>query len=188
MLNRRFGKRLTPAAVTWTGLAAHAPIAYLIAENHLLPAGFLLAFFGLFDTLDGALARVQHTDSPKGMFLDASTDRLKEIILYVGFTVLFVRSYPDWAAVAAVLACGLSLGVSYVKAKGEAAISAMPGAVDHQALNRIFGEGIGSFEVRITLLIIGCLFGIPDLAVAAVASVALFTLIGRFKKVMRALS
>ncbi len=187
VLDRRFGKAITPAGITWTGFVAHLPIAYLIAHNDLIIAGLLLILFGLFDTLDGALARVQKKASPKGMFLDASTDRLKEVILYTGFTVLFIRLDLDWAAVASTLACGLSLSVSYVKAKGEAALASLETKIDHQTLNRIFDDGIGSFETRIALLVIGCLAGTPEWAIVVIIALTLTTVVTRFNKIMKAL-
>lgn len=188
LLDRHIGTWLTPNLITWTGFAAHLPIAYLISQNHLLAAGLLLIFFGLFDTLDGALANVQGKTSPRGMFLDASTDRLQEVLLFSGFAVLFIQDGPVWAAALATFTCGLSLAVSYVKAKGEAALAAQSTVIDHTVLNRAFGDGIGSFEVRITLLVIGCLLGIPEFAILVVSGIALATLTSRMRDILRALA
>ena len=58
-----------------------------IINNQLPQAALLLAVFGLFDTLDGELARLQGTESPQGAFLDSVTDRMKEILVYVGLAV-----------------------------------------------------------------------------------------------------
>lgn len=186
-LDRVTRSRITASDVTWVGFVAHVPIAYLIASGQLLLAGILLAFFGLFDTLDGALARVQKTASPAGMFLDASTDRLKEVLLYTGLAAYFLEFGPDWAAVASVLACGASLSVSYVKAKGEAALASQKKQISHDKLNRLFDDGIGSFETRILVLVIGCVAAIPDYAVGLVCALALYTLAVRFARISKAL-
>lgn len=187
-INNRFGSRITASDITWTGFVAHLPIAYFIIDGQLVLAGLLLIFFGLFDTLDGALARAQNTASVSGMFLDASTDRIKEVILYSAFAVYFLQFQPEWGAVAAVAACGISLCVSYVKAKGEAAIALTAHKMTHAQLNRLFGDGIGSFETRMLLLVIGCLFGIPEWTIAVVVAISFYTLCTRFTKIMKALN
>ena len=76
VLNRVTGGKLTPNHVTWLALFLHLPIAWLIASNYLISAGFLVFIIGLFDTLDGSLARLQGRVSNVGGFLDAVTDRL----------------------------------------------------------------------------------------------------------------
>src|ERR1700712_190246 len=78
LLNHISGGRVTPNGVTWFGFAMHIPIALLIATDHLVWGGVLLIVFGLFDTLDGELARLQNRVTSNGGFLDASTDRFKE--------------------------------------------------------------------------------------------------------------
>src|SRR5688572_773856 len=84
-LNRLTGGKLSPDLVTIVGLVMHIPIALLIGTgDHNILAALLLVVFGLFDTLDGELARLQNRSSVRGMLLDASTDRMKETLLYVG--------------------------------------------------------------------------------------------------------
>lgn len=188
-LNRYFGKWITPSGITYFGFFAHIPIAILIAQGHLVFGAILLVFFGLFDTLDGALARVQGVASPQGMFLDASTDRLKEMIIYTGLVYFFVdNEYALWAPVAAVFACGLSLSVSYVKAKGEAAIASSGISISHEKLNRIFEDGLGSFEIRMALIVLGCLAGYPQYAVAAIILIVVPTIVKRMQAVTKALA
>ena len=75
---------VTPDMVTLFGFAMHLPIAWFIATGADLWAAGLLIVFGLFDTLDGELARLQQKASARGMLLDASTDRMKEVLLYTG--------------------------------------------------------------------------------------------------------
>src|SRR5437868_1204141 len=94
-LNRLTGGKLSPNAVTMAGLLAHVLIAILIAKGHFGWAVILLIIFGLFDTLDGELARLQHRDSAAGMLLDAVTDRMKEILLYAGIAFYFVERYEE---------------------------------------------------------------------------------------------
>lgn len=169
-LNRLTGGRLTPNTVTVIGLIAHVPIAWLIATGQLIPAAALLVIFGLFDALDGELARLQKKVSPAGMLLDASTDRFKEVMLYIGAAYLFIASGAASAAVWAVAACGASLCVSYVKAKGETAIT--HSKLTASEVNRLFQDGFLRFELRMFLLVVGLLFNIlvPVIIIIAILS------------------
>lgn len=186
-LNRATGGKLTPNMVTWFGLAMHAPIAWLIATQHNIWAAVLLAVFGLFDTLDGELARLQKRDSVQGMLLDASTDRFKEVLLYSGAAYVFALSGHPATAAWAVAACGASLSVSYVKAKGEAAVAASRKDLTHSQLNHLFGGGL-SFELRMVLLIAGLLVDQLLAAVVIIAVLSSFTALQRLMRISRQLS
>jgi phosphatidylglycerophosphate synthase len=186
-LNRITKGRLDPDLVTIVGFVAHVPIALLIAVqyNNVLAAA-LLIIFGLFDTLDGELARLQKRDSPRGMLLDASTDRMKEVLLYVGIAYALAMSTRPGLAVWAVGALGASLCVSYVKAKGEAAVAATKN-VPHDKLNRLFKDGFLTFELRMALLVIGLLLNQLALVAALITIFASYTALQRLVRISRAL-
>ena len=156
-LNHLANGRLTPDMVTTAGWVMHIPIAVLIAYGKLELAAVLLIFFGLFDVLDGELARLQKTASEWGMFYDASTDRVKEVILYSGVAYwLSSNGHSQWAFLAVIL-CGGSITANFVKAKGEVAIAVKNKSIGYHELNRMFKDGIVTLEVRITILILGLL-------------------------------
>ena len=179
VLDKSTGGKITPNGVTWFGFLMHLPIAFLIATDHLLWGAVLLIVFGLFDTLDGELARYQNRVTNNGGFLDASTDRMKEVILYCGAAYLLASSAHPKCAVIAVSACGASLCVSYIKAKGEAVVASLSKKIAYTELNRMFSGGFFPFEVRMVVLIIG-LFA--DQLVWAVAIVAVFSTITVFQR------
>jgi CDP-diacylglycerol--glycerol-3-phosphate 3-phosphatidyltransferase len=158
----------------------HVPIALLIGGGeHRVWAAGLLVVFGLFDTLDGELARLQKRSSPGGMLLDASTDRFKEVMLYAGAAYLLAGSSNPRNAVWAVVACGASLAVSYVKAKGEAAIASLNKQLPHDKLNRMFKDGLLPFELRMALLVLGLLADQLLAVIVAIAVLASFTAVQR---------
>jgi CDP-diacylglycerol--glycerol-3-phosphate 3-phosphatidyltransferase len=169
--------KLTPNMVTITGLLAHIPIAWLIAAQHNIIAAILLIFFGLFDTLDGELSRLQKTESTKGMLLDAVTDRYKEVILYTGVGYSFVSQGHPYLAVWAIVACGASLSVSYVKAKGESAYLSMGNKIDK--VNNLFKDGLMRFEIRMVILILGLLTNRLSIAIIFIAVMSSYTAIKR---------
>lgn len=182
-LNTITAGRLSPNTVTITGLLAHIPIALAIADERFILAAVLLFVFGLFDALDGELARLQKKASDAGMLLDASTDRMKEIILYIGISYYLIADDQQFAAVWAVAACGFSLLVSYVKAKGETAI-AKSNLSTHE-INYLFQDGLMNFEARMAVLIIGLLSGHVAAAVIVVAIGAFLNAIKRLANISK---
>jgi CDP-diacylglycerol--glycerol-3-phosphate 3-phosphatidyltransferase len=182
-LNKLSKGKVTPNGITIFGTLMHIPIAVLIATDNFAWAAVLLVIFGLFDTLDGELARLQDRSSVKGMLLDASTDRIKEAMLYTGVAyVLAVGPHPATAAFAAA-AVGASISVSYVKAKGEAAVASSGKEIPHHVLNRMFADGILTFEMRMVVLLVGLLTGYLALAAAVVAVGASFTVLQRLVRI-----
>ncbi len=177
ILNKISGGKITPNSVTIVGLLAHIPIAVLIAYKNNIVAAILLIIFGLFDSLDGELARLQKRDSPIGMLLDASTDRFKEVMLYSGAAFAIINSSRPLLAVWAVVACGASLSVSYVKAKGETAVA--KSSLTTSEVNRLFQDGIMRFEVRMVVLIVGLIFNRLMIAVVFIALTASLTALQR---------
>ncbi len=166
-------------------MAAHLPVAWAIATRHNVWAAGLLAFFGLFDTLDGSLARLQNRSSAAGMLLDATTDRFKEVMIYCGAAYALVQTgYGSWVPWS-VAACGASLSVSYIKAKGEMAVKNRK--LTPNQLNRLFADGIMRFEVRMSVLFAALLLNrlIEGLVFIAVASA--LTAVGRLVKISRVL-
>lgn len=183
LLNKVTGGKVTPNGVTIFGTLMHIPIALLIATGHFVWGAIFLVIFGLFDTLDGELARLQNRASVKGMLLDASTDRIKEAMLYTGIAYyLATGDHPAMAAWAAA-AVGASISVSYVKAKGEAAVASTGKDIPHHVLNRMFADGILTFEMRMVVLIVGLLTGYLGVATAVVAIGAGITVLQRLVRI-----
>lgn len=187
-LHAATGGRLSPDMVTLAGVVLHIPVAVLIGlGGYDVLAAVLLAVFGLMDTLDGELARLQQRASARGMLLDASTDRMKETIVYAGIAYAFALGpHPATAAFAAA-ACGASLCVSYVKAKGEAAVASAGKRIPHNELNKVFADGLLTFEVRMALLVVGLLAGQLVIAVVILAVGAGATAIGRLVRISKVL-
>lgn len=178
-LDRVSGGRVTPNMVTVFGVLMHLPIAILIARGKFVSAALLLIVFGLFDTLDGELSRVQKRVSDVGGFLDAVTDRFKEVLLYSGAAFFLAGTGNPQTAIWAVLACGASLSVSYIKAKGEAIVAARGSQQAYTQLNKLFADGMMSFEVRMFVLVLGLLVDQLLVAVAGIAILACFTALQR---------
>ncbi len=185
-LDKLSGGSLKPNTITYIGFLMHIPVAMLIATNQFVLGAITLIIFGLFDALDGALARIQKTDSAGGMLLDASTDRMKEVLLYVGVAYVLINNGAELAAVWAVAACGASICVSYVKAKGEAAISTLQ-TISAKEVNNLFKDGLLRFEVRMFFLIVGLLTNQLVIALIIITTLSTYTAFDRLLRIQRTL-
>lgn len=177
-----------PNTVTIVGALMHLPIAYLIAIEQFIPAAILLVIFGLFDTLDGSLARLQKRTSQWGALLDSTTDRMKEVALYAGIIYVLAQHQPVWVLVVALVACGASLCTSYIRAVGDIALLTSDKKFPEKLVNKAFRGGILSFEVRVTLMIIGLAANQLPLIVILIAIGATWTAFGRLMKISKALN
>lgn len=178
------GGRISATFVTLSAFFMHIPIAYLIGVGEHAWAAGLLVVFGLADSLDGELARMKGTASNAGMLLDASTDRMKETLLYIGAAYFLATTDNPTVAAWAVAACGASICVSYVKAKGETAVAG--GKLSANEVNRLFQDGLFRFEIRMLILVIGLLTNLlPAVIIIALAST--YTAFERLIKISRKL-
>lgn len=178
--------RISPNGVTLFAVAAHIPVAWLIGAGQLKWAALGLVVFGLMDTLDGELARLQHRVSNTGMLLDATTDRIKETIIYTGMAYYLTQSDRPELAILAVAACGFSICVSYVKAKGEVAVS--DSHLTPNEKNRLFQDGLLRFEVRMTLVVIALLISQLAIVLGLITVLAALTVSDRLTKISRKLN
>ena len=185
LLNTVSGGRVTPNAITIAGLLMHLPIAWLISQGYFGYGALLLVVFGLFDALDGALARLQGQVKSAGMLLDASTDRMKEVILYSGAAFALISMDQAYWAVWAVAACGASIVVSYIKAKGETAMTG--GKLSANEVNKLFQDGLGRFEIRMFLLIVGLLISELGIVLIVITALSTYTAFERLIKISRKL-
>lgn len=183
IINKLSKGRVTPSMITILGLLGHFFVAWLIANQEFVWSGILLIFFGLFDAVDGALARIQGSASQKGMLLDSITDRIKEVVLYTGVTYALVTSGEVFYTVWVVLACGISIIVSYINAWGEVVSKKSKKPTLHTT-NKTFRNGIMTYDVRMFTLVIGLLSGYLKQAVVVIAILSLVTVYQRFSLVI----
>jgi phosphatidylglycerophosphate synthase len=119
--------RVTPNAVTFTGVvvAIFSAIAFAGGNYWSYVAGALLFFIsGLFDEMDGMLARIKFTDSPSGTYLESHADSLSYLLLFGGITIGLYRQYGDrelWIGAALLIGVVLALVVTTLQRKRAAA-------------------------------------------------------------------
>jgi CDP-diacylglycerol--glycerol-3-phosphate 3-phosphatidyltransferase len=152
---------ITPNALTLIGLAVTTVAAVLIGLGWLIPGGLVLLFAGLFDILDGAVARVTNRVGRYGAFLDSTTDRYAEVVTYAALLYHFIsRSGGELPAMLVIIALGGSLLVSYVRARA-------------QSLGFTCDGGLLARPERVVITVIGLV--VPPLLVPALWVLAVLT-------------
>ena len=111
---------LDPSILTWTSLVIAIVAFVLLAEAQFDETGglmiiggiVLIIVAGIFDALDGALARHQGTDGPYGDFLDHTIDRVVDIGLLValGMNAAFVDDMSSGSMAALLTLMGSYMG------------------------------------------------------------------------------
>ena len=89
----------------------------LIAVGRLELGGWAIVLSGIADALDGRIARLTHTASDYGDFIDSTFDRFVEASTFLGFA-FYLRTTP-WGALLSGAALAGALIVSYARARGE---------------------------------------------------------------------
>jgi CDP-diacylglycerol--glycerol-3-phosphate 3-phosphatidyltransferase len=120
---------VTANALTLAGVLLVAVGTAVFCSGRLAFGAIVVGVGGILDLVDGAVAKVTHTASRFGAFLDSTTDRLSDGVLFAGVTWFLVEhpragvrlGLPPAAVLALALAV-LVLGflTSYIKGRAEA--------------------------------------------------------------------
>jgi CDP-diacylglycerol--glycerol-3-phosphate 3-phosphatidyltransferase len=120
MRARLIESRLTPNAISLTGLVLNVTAAVLVWEQLFFLGGIAFIVGSVMDTLDGRYSRMSGKGTPFGAFLDSTLDRIEEGIVLTAVAANFARHGDQVAAAAVVVAVLASLMVSYTRARAEA--------------------------------------------------------------------
>ena len=151
--------KIHPNVLTALGLAINIVAGVLFGGGHFVAAGLVVVGAGLFDMVDGRVARVTNQVTPFGAFFDSVLDRYSDMALYMGLLVYYARAERFFYVVLVALVMAGSVMVSYTRARAESLIPSCK---------------VGFLErpERVVLIIIGALFNrmAPVLWIIAVLS------------------
>jgi phosphatidylglycerophosphate synthase len=118
----------TPNAVTLTGLVLNIGVAVLLIVGgedgprdlrYVGWAGALILFAGLFDMLDGQVARIGKMQSPYGALYDSVLDRYSELFTFLGICYYLVAHHYFLSSLVGFFGLIGSMMVSYTRARAE---------------------------------------------------------------------
>jgi CDP-diacylglycerol--glycerol-3-phosphate 3-phosphatidyltransferase len=182
--DRLIESRLTPNAISITGLILNLAAAALILGDQIFVGGVAFIVGSIMDTLDGRYSRMSGKGTLFGAFLDSTLDRIEEGIVLAAIGAYFAKRGDEVAVAATVLVVLFSLMVSYTRARAEAL------GVENKG-------GIATRPVRVVILSIGLVFakgaGLGNFellkpAIYAMAGLTLFTTLQRVLHVRRELN
>lgn len=135
--------RIHPNILTLTGLAINIFAAVLFAKGIFAWAGLVVLFAGVFDMVDGEVARRTGRVTKFGAFFDSVIDRYSDMVLLLGLVLWYAKLDRILYAGIVIMSLIGSIMTSYTRARAESLIPACK---------------VGFLErpERIVLLIIGC--------------------------------
>jgi CDP-diacylglycerol--glycerol-3-phosphate 3-phosphatidyltransferase len=154
--NRLIESRLTPNAISITGLVLNLAAAVLITQRLFFLAGVAFIVGSVMDTLDGRYSRMSGKGTMFGAFLDSTLDRIEEGVVLAAAGWYFADEGEAVVAAACVLTVLGSLMVSYTRARAEAlgveckvGLATRPVRVVILSIGLVFakGAGLGDFEL-----------------------------------------
>ncbi|HEY6352265.1 MAG TPA: CDP-alcohol phosphatidyltransferase family protein [Candidatus Angelobacter sp.] len=144
--------RISPNVLTFIGLViniiAGILFGYANAQNYsrmFMYAGLVIIAAGIFDMVDGRVARATGQVTTFGGFFDSVIDRYSDVALFFGLLVYYARANRFFYLVMVAIVMVSSVLVSYTRARAESLIGSCK-------------VGFMERPERIVLVIIGALF------------------------------
>ena len=158
--------KIHPNVLTFLGLLINIGAAALLARGQFRWAGAVIIGAGLFDMVDGRVARETNRVTRFGGFFDSVVDRYSDASLFFGLLVYYARGNRFFYVVLTALVMISAIMVSYARARAESIIGAC----------RV---GFLGRPERLVLLIIGALFNVMAPALWVIAVLSTITVVHR---------
>jgi CDP-diacylglycerol--glycerol-3-phosphate 3-phosphatidyltransferase len=144
--------RISPNILTFMGLVINAAAGFLFGyarpQNNVrmfIYAALVIIGAGIFDMVDGRVARQTQQVTVFGAFFDSVIDRYSDVALFFGLLVYYARANRLFYVFLVAFVMVTSLMVSYTRARAEALIGSCK-------------VGFMERPERIVLIILGALF------------------------------
>ena len=158
--------RIHPNVLTFLGLVINIWAAFLLARGSFRWAAAVVIGAGLFDMVDGRVARATNRVTRFGGFFDSVLDRYSDLALFMGLLVYYASINRFFYIVLTAIVMTGSVMVSYVRARAECTIPKCK---------------VGFLErpERVVLIIIGALFNRMAAVLWVIAVLSNLTVIHR---------
>jgi CDP-diacylglycerol--glycerol-3-phosphate 3-phosphatidyltransferase len=111
--------RVNPNVLTFLGLVINVVAAVFLAVGHFRSAGLIIIFAGLFDMVDGRVARETNQVTRFGAFFDSVLDRYSDLALLIGLLVYYGTINRPFYVVLTAVVMMASVLISYVRTRAE---------------------------------------------------------------------
>lgn len=166
--------RIHPNVLTFVGLVINGCAAYLLGTGRFWQAGLVIIGAGIFDMVDGRVARRTNQVTRFGGFFDSVIDRYSDLVLLIGLLVYYSNANRNTYVVLTAVVMMASIMISYTRARAE---------------NELKQCKVGFMErpERVVLMIIGALFNKMAPVLWVIAVLGTFTVVGRMMYTWREL-
>ena len=161
--------RISPNTLTFIGLLINIVAAIFFgyargdhAVRYFFYAGLVIFGAGIFDMVDGRVARATNQVSVFGAYFDSVMDRYSDVALFFGLLVYYARGNRFFYVVLVAFVMTASLMVSYTRARAEALIGSCK-------------VGFMERPERVVLILLGALFNRWDVMAPVLWVLAVFS-------------
>jgi CDP-diacylglycerol--glycerol-3-phosphate 3-phosphatidyltransferase len=160
------GERANPNFFTFMGFFSTLLASFFILKEYFIGAALLIILSGIFDLIDGVVARKLGKVTVFGGFLDSVLDRYSDLLLLLSLLIYYLKNANTTLVIlTAVVSIGTAL-IPYVRARAEAA-------------NIQCNTGLMERAERIILLAAGALLGWMEPILWILAVLTHFTVLQR---------
>src|SRR5881394_1593646 len=167
--------RISPNVLTFMGLVINVVAAVLFGyanpdnqQRLFVYAGAVIIGAGVFDMVDGRVARATNQVTVFGAFFDSVIDRYSDVALFFGLLVYYARANRFFYIGLVAFVMVSSVMVSYTRARAESLIGSCK-------------VGFMERPERIVLIIIGALFNVMAPVLWVIAVLSTITVIHRIR-------
>lgn len=173
-IGRILGLNFSPNLITLIGVGITALASFFIAKGLWTVGGLVFLAAGLFDMLDGAVARARGKASPFGAFLDSVMDRFSDFFVFIALVFSFSVKGDHGRVLLALFALMGSILVPFCRARAETVIESCK-------------VGILERPERVILLAFGLLTGLMDIVLGVILVLSFVTVFQRIHYTWKAL-
>jgi CDP-diacylglycerol---glycerol-3-phosphate 3-phosphatidyltransferase len=158
--------KIHPNVLTFIGLVINVFAASLLASGRFLAAALVIIGAGIFDMVDGRVARATNQVTRFGAFFDSVLDRYSDLALLMGLLVYYGNINRPFYVVLTAVVMTTSVMISYTRSRAENVIP-------------LCKVGFLERPERVVLLIIGGLFDRMAPVLWVIAALGTITVIHR---------
>ncbi len=114
--------KINPNALTFFGFLITIWAAIFLARGKFLEGGLVIILAGIFDMLDGRVARITNSVTRFGAFFDSVLDRYSDIAIFLGLMIHYSKGQRLGYMVLSGIAMMGAIMTSYTRARAESLI------------------------------------------------------------------
>ncbi len=170
-----FIRPINPDLLTLCGALVSLVAAALFVQGEFFSAGIVMFLGGLFDLVDGVVARHFGISTTFGGFLDSTLDRFVDMVILLAIALYYSGAGQSGMALLTAYALVCTVLTSYAKARAELHLDHLPGGMLERGERMGFvvvGAVSGYMEIVLALLALGTTYTVGQRLVVAYREMA----------------